>query len=157
VIRRVCPCGAVFYARHGNQRYHSLGCPARKKRRPAGLPRVVRFEPRECDFCGRLFLPKVSHQRFCTYGHQLAGRQPEERRLYHNAAHRRARQILAGVVAAGEAVCLGPNGCQQPILPGERWDVGHLPDGSRIPQHARCNRRTAGKRSAPASAEGSIW
>ena len=30
-------------------------------------------------------------------------------------------------MAAGEAVCRGPNGCNEPILPGERWDVGRRP------------------------------
>jgi hypothetical protein len=147
VTRKRCPCGAVFTAYHGNQRYCSKGCPKRKKHRPAGLPSRVVFPPRCCDYCGREFLPHASHQRFCCYSHQLAGRRPEERLLYHNPQHRRERRAWAPIVAEGGVICAGPNGCQKPIIPGiDAWDLGHMPDGSRHPQHSKCNRRTAGKR-----------
>ena len=111
---------------------------------------MIRFEPRPCDFCGRVFAPRVSHQRFCCYAHQLAGRRAEERVLYHNSEHRRLRSRWEPIVADGGVRCLGPNGCQHPIIPGvDTWDLGHMPDGSRHPQHARCNRKTAGKRAQP--------
>lgn len=47
---------------------------------------------------------------------------------------------------SGQATC--PR-CQQPIRPGEPWDVGHADDlvlgghprGATRPEHATCNRR----------------
>ena len=30
--------------------------------------------------------------------------------------------------------------CHQPIQPGQTWDLGHQPDGTTQPEHARCNR-----------------
>jgi hypothetical protein len=114
--------------------------------------RIV-FEPRSCDFCGRVFVPRASHQRFCCYAHQVAGRRSEERVLYHNTQHRRERRSWEPIVAEGGVVGAAPNGCHQLILAGERWDLGHLPGGVRHPQHARCNRKTAGKRSAV----GRVW
>jgi hypothetical protein len=111
------------------------------------------FPPRACDFCGGVFVPKVANQRFCCVAHQQFGRRPEEKLLYHNAEHRRQRRWWEPVVAEGGVVCSGPNGCGQPILPGEPWDLGHLPGGARTPQHARCNRKTGGKRSNP----GRVW
>jgi hypothetical protein len=50
------------------------------------------------------------------------------------------------IVTERGVVCAGPNGCGKLIRPGEAWDLGHLPRGARHPQHARCNRKTAGKR-----------
>lgn len=152
--RKRCPCGRSFYPRSGRQRYCSLGCPARKKPRPAGVPSRVVFPPRECDYCGREFRPKVSHQRFCCFAHQQLGRRPEERVLYHNREHRTLRKWWTPIVAEGGVICTGPNGCGKPIHPDERWDLGHLPGGARAPQHARCNRKTAGKRRSQGSR---IW
>jgi hypothetical protein len=108
------------------------------------------FAPRECDFCGGSFVPRVANQRFCCIAHQVAARRPEERRLYHNRVHRGLRRRWAPLVAGGGVVCTGPNGCGELIVPGEAWDLGHLPDGNQVPQHARCNRKTAGRRTEAA-------
>ena len=62
--------------------------------------------------------------------------------------HQALRSRLERVVAAGQAVCGGPNGCGERIHPGEKWDLGHHPLDRSLyvgPQHARCNRRTAQK------------
>ena len=114
---------------------------------------VSRFEPRECDFCGLPFVPRVANQRFCSVSHQLAGRRPEERVLYHNSEHRRTRRMWEPIVAEGGVVCRGPNGCGRLILPGEAWDLGHVP-GGRVPQHASCNRKTGGTRRGDG---GRVW
>ncbi len=159
MTRRVCPCGAPFYARHGNQRYCSLECSKRKRRRPKGVPRFIVFAPRLCDHCGRRFVPRASHGRFCSYSCQQLGRRPEDRAKYHNPVHRQLRKQLAPFVASGAAVCGGPNGCGKPILRGEPWDLGHEPGNPAAyvgPQHARCNRRTAGKRERPAGKSAAV-
>jgi hypothetical protein len=59
----------------------------------------------------------------------------------YGADHRRRRRALAPAVEAGLTSCAR---CGKPILPGERWDLGHV-DGTNDysgPEHARCNRAT---------------
>ena len=148
MTRRVCACGVRFYASHGNQRYCSMSCPRRKVRRPKGLPAVIVFEPRKCDNCGRVFVPRASHARYCSYACRTIARRPLERLLYHNPTHRNLRKQVAALVASGGAICAGPNGCGERIKPGEPFDLGHYPgDPSRYvgAQHRFCNRKTAGK------------
>jgi hypothetical protein len=57
-------------------------------------------------------------------------------------AHRLVRAKYASIVAAGKATCAR---CQQPILPGELWDLDHddedpLQRRYLGPSHRRCNR-----------------
>jgi hypothetical protein len=60
----------------------------------------------------------------------------------YGAAHQRLRRTLAPYVAAGVASCASGG----IILPGERWDLGHV-DGRRDQyagvEHRSCNRATA--------------
>ena len=62
--------------------------------------------------------------------------------------HQRERTAWAPIVATGTIRCTGPQGCDQPIRPGQPWDLGHTLDHAqggdhhrRTPQHAHCNRR----------------
>lgn len=59
--------------------------------------------------------------------------------------HQLRRQMLAPMVLAGGVQCAR---CGEAIRPGEPWDLGHV-DGDRSryagPEHARCNRATAGR------------
>lgn len=54
--------------------------------------------------------------------------------------HRKLREMWVPRVAAGKVSCVR---CGRLIVPGERWDLGHM-DGDRSqyagPEHARCNR-----------------
>jgi len=56
--------------------------------------------------------------------------------------HRLVRRKYESVVRSGQAVCAR---CQQPILPGELWDLDHddedpLQRRYLGPSHRRCNR-----------------
>jgi hypothetical protein len=63
-------------------------------------------------------------------------------RHHSSRAQRRARAAWAPIVTAGHARC---RRCEQPILAGQPWDVGHLddlalggsPTGATRPEHAR--------------------
>jgi hypothetical protein len=62
----------------------------------------------------------------------------------HDTAHYRAlRKRLKPLVESGRMMCWR---CGQPILPGEKWDLGHT-DGGGIagPEHASENRRAGGR------------
>ena len=71
----------------------------------------------------------------------------------YGATHQRLRRAWAPAVAAGGVTCAK---CGQPILRGQRWDLGHVPgSGKRLyagPQHQRCNRDTGDER-GPADPE----
>ena len=65
--------------------------------------------------------------------------------------HQRERAAWAPLVATGQVRCTGPQGCHQPIHPGQAWDLGHTTDvaaggnGPLVPQHAPCNRAAGGR------------
>jgi hypothetical protein len=124
----------------------ALACPARPQVR-SGRQRWVAAsgDVRRCDFCGREFVPRAAHQRFCRWVCQRRGRRPEERLLY-DANHVRLRRQLEPTVAAGKTVCPV---CGVPILRGEPWDLGHAdgPGSYLGPLHRRCNRNTMRKES----------
>lgn len=64
----------------------------------------------------------------------------------YGGGHQATRAELVPIVAAGGVCCVR---CGRPIAPNEPWDLGHV-DGDRSryagPEHARCNRATAGRR-----------
>jgi hypothetical protein len=63
----------------------------------------------------------------------------------YSGAHVRLRAQAAKVVASGQARCWR---CQEPILPGEPWDLGHVDgDKSRYagPEHSACSRSAGGR------------
>jgi hypothetical protein len=68
---------------------------------------------------------------------------PSPRQRGYDHRHKKRRQELAPLVAAGNAVCAR---CGRGIASGEKWDLGHS-DFDRTayvgPEHARCNRATA--------------
>ena len=63
-------------------------------------------------------------------------------------AHRMRRRMLSARVEAGLEYCAR---CGERILQGEPWDLGHDDYDRRLylgPEHRRCNRSAAGKKSA---------
>ena len=58
----------------------------------------------------------------------------------HSSAHQRERARWWRCMAAGETITC-PR-CGHPILPGQRWDLGHndARDAWTGPEHAHCNR-----------------
>lgn len=76
----------------------------------------------------------------------------------YGAEHRALRRRWAPKVAAGVVCCAR---CGDPIVPGEPWDLGHDDhDRSRYngPEHAACNRATAGRRKRRAvSGRSRVW
>ena len=62
-------------------------------------------------------------------------------------AHRMRRKMLSARVEAGLEYCAR---CGERILQGEPWDLGHDDYDRRLylgPEHRRCNRSAAGKKS----------
>jgi hypothetical protein len=60
--------------------------------------------------------------------------------------HQLRRKALEPLVAAGHATCWR---CGRPILPTEKWDLGHDDEDRtryRGPEHASCNRATNANR-----------
>ena len=160
MIRRVCACGAAFYARSGKQKFCSLGCPARRGSRPSKFA-ALDVPERWCERCGRPFVPRALNQRFCSKGCRYAARRYPSQR--YDGLHKRRRAIAAELVAEGDVRCARGAGCRFAelvdgvlvgglILPWQRWDLGH-PDGQSVggPEHRECNRATAGRR------RGRIW
>ena len=68
----------------------------------------------------------------------------------YGAKHQEIRRELAPLVESGLAVCAR---CGQPIAADAAWDLGHDDDDRTRyvgPEHAACNRATAGRRAARA-------
>jgi hypothetical protein len=63
--------------------------------------------------------------------------------------HQQLRALIERKMAQGVVFICARAGCGKPILPGQPWDLGHG-DGDRTryagPEHAFCNRATAGRR-----------
>jgi hypothetical protein len=99
----------------------------------------------KCATCGGEFEVRSQRQRFCSDKCRYKGRRRDERLLY-GRKHRRVRASWEPLVAMGTVACAR---CGQTIAPGERWDLGHadgVPGQYAGPEHAACNRATAGKR-----------
>lgn len=65
----------------------------------------------------------------------------------YGATHQHMREAWRPAVQAGRVHCAR---CGRPIRPGQLWDLGHHDrDRTRYtgPEHAACNRRTAGRAS----------
>ena len=60
--------------------------------------------------------------------------------------HQQLRRRWAPLVRAGGVNC---SRCHQPIMPGQPWDLGHIPGNPYQyagPQHRHCNRNTSSER-----------
>ena len=152
-------CGRDYDARSPRQRWCNLCRPkvSRAQRARGASGGWFGFQPevRVCASCGGRFMARHPAARFCCDSCRSRTERPEEamerwRRLY-GGDHPKIRRMWAPIVAEGGVVCSGPNGCGQLIRPGEPWDLGHPPGGARAPQHARCNRATARRRTVASS------
>ena len=149
VTERRCACGRYFVARSGRHTWCSPNCPVRT-RQAIGRAPTGSWPTRQCERegCGRIFVPRAQHQRWCCDGCRYLARRRDEAALY-GGDHKRLRRMLAPLVATGTVRCTWP-GCGRLILPGEAWDLGHADGTSGVyagPQHASCNRKTAGRTS----------
>lgn len=112
-------------------------------------------EPRVCVVCGEL--PPTARHSYCDRCRPAAARYRERRRNRQRSRptaaaqgygyeHKKMRERVAAVVAAGRAVCWR---CGRRIAPAEPWDLGHDDKDRSLyagPEHRRCNRATAGRR-----------
>ena len=93
--------------------------------------------------CGRLFIPRSSRQKYCNL-HKYRKKVGPKHNARYGSAHRRLRKVWWARMNAGEVVNCGR--CRERILPGQDWDLGHVPGGAPQdyagPEHARCNRAT---------------
>ena len=108
---------------------------------------------RQCQVCGRTFVPGTGQHRFCTpvCRERARGRGTRSPARYGNL-HKKLRQAVAVQVASGRVACVR---CGGPIAPGEPWDLGHVDggDGYAGPEHRACNRATAGRGTEPETYE----
>jgi len=104
--------------------------------RPSLRTRTRRSPLRACTVCGR---PSAGSR--CALHRDT--RTTTDRG--YDANHRRIRTQLEPLVAAGTVIC--PR-CNQPIQPGQPWDLGHTDDrhGYTGPEHRSCNRAAGARR-----------
>ena len=91
------------------------------------------------------------NERYCTkHAREYETRRGTAHRRGYGHTHRQLRTRWEPLVQSGKVSCAK---CGQLILPTEPWDLGHTRnrDGYTGPEHARCNRREAGKRGAKLS------
>jgi hypothetical protein len=99
--------------------------------RPALRTRVRRAPLRACTVCGT----PTTGSRCPKHQLLLRGRDNPD----YQREHKATRQALEPLVATGTITC--PR-CNQPILPGQPWDLDHNDDRTsyRGPAHQACNR-----------------
>lgn len=120
-----------------------------------------RRPPKKCRKCDRLALS--ARHRYCGPCGKEARRRPGrryvrpelptevERKKGYDARHKALRNRLKPIVAEGKTPCAR---CGQLIKAGESWDLGHDDDDRSLysgPEHAACNRATAGRKAMAAS------
>jgi hypothetical protein len=100
---------------------------------------------RPCLGCGRL-IERGNRCVVCAVTSPRNHRGVSRAARGYGTRHRLIRSTLADVVNAGRVRCAR---CGEPILVGQRWDLGHTDDrqGYTGPEHASCNRADGGRRS----------
>jgi hypothetical protein len=120
--------------------------------------------PRACKGCGQ---PTVSRRHwYCQSCGQVAkkrrGSRPERQvlsaaRRGYGHRHQKLREEWERKVGAGGVTC---SRCGGLISPDEPWDLGHADHDRSVysgPEHRRCNRATAGRKTTPPREMSRTW
>jgi hypothetical protein len=106
---------------------------------------------RRCG-CGEVFVASAPHARYCLRCRALT----RLAKYGPGSNHAQSRDRWVPIVATGTVRCrrgadclYSVNGLGGFILPGQKWDLGHVdgnPSLPASPEHLRCNRATASRR-----------
>jgi hypothetical protein len=121
-------------------------------------------EQRVCVRCGRAYVARAAHARYCSARCRSRTKERVAAARYWNPGHRGRRAAWRPAVEAGRVRCARGAACSRAevvdgvlvgglIRPGEPWDLGHA-DGESAggPEHASCNRGAPSRLRARAAA-----